>query len=182
MIAKLNQRVKDLTQEKEELNNNLDLINKKVFNLEKSEIYQNGIVDRLERERAKLEMMNVEISDKLQKSELDLMSKTKQKENLEKLLEKERKLIQKLKNDAIGNSNQIIELENQIQKNKEKVQDREKQLKQQIKDLENRISGLEAARMKIQEIAGKINRLKKIPFRIEQKMKNVHLFGMKMSR
>lgn len=182
MMAKLNQRVADLTQEKDELNNNLDVVSKKVFNLEKSESYQNSVMDRLERERAKLEMANVTISDRMQKFELELMNKTKKKEDLEALLEKEQSLVERLKNDAITTSNRIIELECEIGKRNRTFETREKELREKLAVIESEIGTLQKKREEFRQVVGRVKLLQKTPFRIEQKMKSVHLFGMKITR
>ena len=176
----MHERVKDLTLEKEELRNNLDVVNKQTLTLEKGQIYQNDVFDRLEKEKVKLEIMNVELSEKLQKAELDLMNLTREKEEAVVGMAKLQAQVDSLKKKETVNLNKIIELKNDLMGTKKTLKERETYLKEEVVKLEENVAGLEKRLKKVGKVREDLKQLKRFPERIEERMKKVHLYGMKL--
>lgn len=140
------------------------------------------MLKRLERERAKLELVNVELSDKVQKTELELMGRTKEREDLAASLAHERKVAEDLRRDAVSNSNALLELRQEATKYRKEALQREAGLRETAEGLEREVEALQRSRQKLATAAAKVKELLRVPFRIERKLQGMHLFGLKLGR
>jgi chromosome segregation ATPase len=180
-ISKLNGRIEDLNSEKDELRNNLEIVNKQIMNLEKSENYNMDNLSRIEREKMKLEMSNMELSERLQKVEFDLMTRTKEKDDLAELLAKEKELLEASKKKSLINVNKIVQLENDAQDKNNELAKIKIQFEEKIRELESKENHLKLKGNEILKIKQQIKQMNKIPKRIQEKIKKIHLFGMKLN-
>jgi multidrug resistance efflux pump len=178
----LNLRIKDLVIEKDELLSNIDSMNKQIINLEKSENYQNDILDRLQKEKTKLEILNVDYSEKLQKTEIELMNRTKEKDDITALHEKNLKIIQNLKKTGIINMNKIVELENKLSQQKSEKKKSGEEFKEIQGLLEKEIKELKEKVAYFKSFSSKFKHLLKYPKIIQEKIKKIHLLGIKINK
>lgn len=157
-------------------------MSKQVINLEKSENYQNDILDRLQKEKTRLEILNVEYSEKLQKAEIDLMTRTKERENFRGKVEKAKRVIEELRNSGVEHLNKIDELEGRLAEQVKDWMSRKKDFEQEKQELSETIRSLNRKVENYRKLRVRVGQLLKVPSRIRGKLQRLHLHGIKMKK